>query len=557
MILILLIWTLIFLVFLVLGYSVAKTVFALTGQKENHDIVTLDEYFFIGFLSLSLFSGIISIWIPIGNRVILFVSVLTMLLFILNFRDILDKIKSAVHELLLMNRLKILMIILIILFLLTVVVNKIILYDTGLYHAQSIQWIRKFAVVPGLGNLHGRLALNSMFLVISALFTIQIKDVLIFPLNGICYAVVILKLFTLFTSQYKSGTRWLAVLYGVIILISMLFVIPFLNSTSPDIICGILIIYVFILIFDRTNERSEKSFLKTILLSLLVFSCITYKISSLFLVLTLLMNLRGEFIKKSLIIIVIGILIVSPYLIRNYYLSGYLIYPFPSIDIFNVDWKIPVDRALSEKSWIVCWARIPVLPYQEVINLKISEWIFPWFKSNNFNNKLLLIINSFAAISLIILVLRKDYFYAKIQIIIIINLAFWFLIAPDLRFAYGFLFVGFSLSIAFVFRIIEYSNNSGIFKYLKTVLLCFAVVILFRRISLPLMVLKQPSLCLISAPYETIDTKEIKSDFTYKVPIREDRCFYNEIPCVPFPLTNIKLRGHDFHDGFKVVKENP
>jgi hypothetical protein len=71
------------------------------------------------------------------------------------------------------------------------------------------------------------------------------------------------------------------------------------------------------------------------------------------------------------------------------------------------------------------------------------------------------------------------------------------------------------------------------------------------------MVLKQPSLCLISAPYETIDTKEIKSDFTYKVPIREDRCFYNEIPCVPFPLTNIKLRGHDFHDGFKVVKENP
>ena len=46
-----------------------------------------------------------------------------------------------------------------------------------------IQWIRKYAVVPELGNIHGRLALNSMFLVISGLFTFQKKDVLIFPLN--------------------------------------------------------------------------------------------------------------------------------------------------------------------------------------------------------------------------------------------------------------------------------------------------------------------------------------------------------------------------------------
>ena len=103
----------------------------------------------------------------------------------------------------------------------------------------------------------------------------------------------------------------------------------------------------------------------------------------------------------------------------------------------------------------------------------------------------------------------------------------------------------------------EYSNNTGIFKYLKIILLCFAVVVLLRRISIPLEILKQPSLCLISAPYETIDTKEVKSDFSYRIPVREDRCFYNEIPCVPFLLTNTELRGHDFQDGFKVVNENP
>src|ERR1035437_4445640 len=300
---------------------------------------------------------------------------LSLILFLLNFREIQNKIEIAIRELLLMKRVEVLVIVLIILFLLTVVVHKITWYDTGLYHAQSIQWIRKYAVVPGLGNIHGRLALNSMFLVILGLFTFQIKDVLIFPLNGICYTILFLKLFFLFKSEYAPGTKWKAVSYSVIFLISLLIIIPFLNSTSPDIMCGTLIIYAFILITAQTEEFSKINYIKTVLLSLVVFSCVTYKISSIFLVLILLLNLRKELLKKSLIIIVIGILVITPYIVRNYYLSGYLIYPFPSIDIFNVDWKIPVDRAIFEKSWIVSWTRIPGVPYQEVINLKISEWI--------------------------------------------------------------------------------------------------------------------------------------------------------------------------------------
>jgi hypothetical protein len=362
MILVLLIWTLVFFVFFVIGLSVVRVISRIAGLKENREIVTLDEYFFIGFLTLSSLCGILSIWIPIGYKVLLFVSVLSLTLFLLNFREIQNKIEIAIRELLLMKRVEVLVIVLIILFLLTVVVHKITWYDTGLYHAQSIQWIRKYAVVPGLGNIHGRLALNSMFLVISGLFTFQIKDVLIFPLNGICYTILFLKLFFLFKSEYATGTKWKAVFYSVIFLISLLIIIPFLNSTSPDIMCGTLIIYAFILITAQTEEFNKINYIKTVLLSLVVFSCVTYKISSIFLVLILLLNLRKELLKKSLIIIVIGILVITPYIVRNYYLSGYLIYPFPSIDIFNVDWKIPVDRALFEKSWIVSWDRIPGVP---------------------------------------------------------------------------------------------------------------------------------------------------------------------------------------------------
>ena len=44
-------------------------------------------------------------------------------------------------------------------------------YDTGLYHAQSIRWIEEYGIVPGLGNLHSRLAYNSSAFCLSALYS--------------------------------------------------------------------------------------------------------------------------------------------------------------------------------------------------------------------------------------------------------------------------------------------------------------------------------------------------------------------------------------------------
>ena len=64
------------------------------------------------------------------------------------------------------------------------------LHDTGLYHAQNIKWIQEYAVVPGLGNVHGRFAFNSMFFPVSALFSIMIGETashhqMIYPVNPV------------------------------------------------------------------------------------------------------------------------------------------------------------------------------------------------------------------------------------------------------------------------------------------------------------------------------------------------------------------------------------
>jgi hypothetical protein len=99
--------------------------------------------------------------------------------------------------------------------------------------------------------------------------------------------------------------------------------------------------------------------------------------------------------------------------------------------------------------------------------MKISEWTIPWFKSLNFNDKMMVAVNASSVITIIIMLFKRDLFLAKIQVVILINLIFWFLMAPDTRFTYGFLFVGFSLIFSYLLKLLESSSYARIFKYVK------------------------------------------------------------------------------------------
>jgi hypothetical protein len=554
MIVVFFLWVLIFFVFLTFGFTLSRVLVKIHTLIENSYSLGADGYFFMGFLSLSALTGILSIFIPIANRVLVFVVLLFVILLIINYKEIIIKLKQSIKEFSDLNIQELLILSFLVVFVLTAVVQNITWLDTQSYHAQNIQWIRKYAVVPGLGNLHDRFAFNSMFFVISALFTFQIKDILIFPLNGICYIILIVKLFTLYSKESRQGNIWKSVVYGLTILISLLVMIPNLNTPSPDIICAVLTIYAFTIILDRTEDGRQLTLIQIILLNLLIFTCISYKLSSLFLALSILLFLNKDLLKRILITIVIFVLIISPFIVRNYYLSGYLIYPFPAIDIFNVDWKIPLNNVIETKSVIEGWARIPVVAYQEVLSMKFSEWIFPWFKQLSFFSKLIVSVNFFSVFTSIIMLIRRDFFLAKIQIIIFINLVFWFIKAPDPRFAYGFIFLGFSLTIAYIIKIIENSAFIGKTKFIKIALACFLLVILCRRITFPGHTLKTPALWILPAQFGTVETKDYSTNFLYRIPVDNSECFNTDIPCVTYSLDNVFLRGIDLKDGFKVKK---
>jgi hypothetical protein len=555
MILVLIGWILIFFIFSITGLTFVEVLRKTNVIKTNDYLhVTIDEFFFAGFMIMSIATGVLSIIIPLNGKVLFYICALTALFSLLFFREIAFNLKKAFKSITGLKRTWMFLLFLLILFILSSVVQKITFSDTQTYHAQSIQWIQKYSVVPGLGNLHDRFAFNSMFFVISAVFTFQIKDILIYPLNGICYIVLIIKLFTLFRREFNDGTRWKAVFYFLTLFISLLILIPNLNTPSPDVICGIIISYIFVLLLDNAGEVNYFQF---ILLNLMIFECISFKISSLFLSATILLSLNKETFKRSLISVIICIIVISPFIIRNYYLSGYLIYPFPAIDIFNTDWKIPLKNVIETKSVIEGWAKIPVISYTEVLNMKISEWIIPWIKQMNFNNKLLLTVNFFSIVTFLIMLIRKEYLLAMMQLVILVSLVFWFIKAPDPRFAYGFIFIGFSLTLAFLVRLIEGSSLNINLKYLNWVLIAVVLVVVSRRIMLPVDTLRNPDLWIQPAPFGIAETRDYYTNFHYRVPTNESGCLNVDIPCTVYPFTNVFMRGEDLQEGFKFVVSNP
>jgi hypothetical protein len=79
-----------------------------------------------------------------------------------------------------------------------------------------------------------------------------------------------------------------------------------------------------------------------------------------------------------------------PFFIRNVLLSGWLVYPFTRIDLFDVKWKIPKGMADYDAREIQVWGR----GYSDVsrYEIPVEEWLPDWFRSLAGSDKLLVLL---------------------------------------------------------------------------------------------------------------------------------------------------------------------
>lgn len=563
------IWIGCFIIIYLVGFSI-KIIYEKLSKSETR--LSIDEIYFTGFIILAILAGYLSILFPLNYYLLGVISLYAFLVLVFNKQKIYAELEQIGLKTAAFQRRDKVILLLLFGFIIFCSSFKIHPWDTGLYHTQAIKWIREYAVVPGLGNLHNRFALNSMFFPISSIFTIEVGSlknfpaILIYPINGITLLVLLFKEYFFIKKNYATQ-NWQNVIFGLII--SFLCIYYFAiraNSASPDIITAVLTIYLVQQALYYKN--SMLSSFRFTFFACLIFICITFKLSTLFLFLLLIpMQFFKNWQQNIQLVPIVAIVIITPFLIRNYYLSGYLVYPLYAIDFFQTDWKIPLQEVIDIKNWIELKAKMPMLKNFlvdvknfETFDLTIGNWIGIWFKKEDAAMKLILVLNFLYIIyTSFKLIIKKQRSYAILHLILFANLLFWFFNAPDTRFAYGFLFLGLAFFMADMVHLVEKIKlpKHSLIKRFAIPAFCLIItfMILFKYVKYIKPQVKNTTFWLYPKEPQRIETNIHHTNFDYYSPAEGTQCFNASIPCTPYPNEKLLLRKSNLQDGFRISND--
>ena len=254
-------------------------------------------------------------------------------------------------------------------------------YDSDLYHGQAIHWIEDYGVVKGLGNLHGRLAYNSSSFALSALYSFAFLGGMSYHACAGFVALLLLiscgRIVHIFKDKKvkvsdfvrAAGIYYICNIYDEMV------------SPASDYFTMLAFIYIVIRFLDGAEKSEDADYYG--IYALMAFFGLTLKLSVgplvILTVVPLVMLIKEKRYSKIVAYGVAVLAIVLPFLIRNVILSGRLFYPSIALDIFNVDWKIPEDAALSDKAYIIAFGR--GYSSMDAASLPINAWFPTWYFS--------------------------------------------------------------------------------------------------------------------------------------------------------------------------------
>jgi hypothetical protein len=248
---------------------------------------------------------------------------------------------------------------------------------------------------------------------------------------------------------------------------------------------------------------------------------------------------------------IIGIALVFfiPYFIGNILLSGYLLYPFNQIDLFEVDWKVPAYFFELDKVILKNWAKIPGQDVYLTAQYPLQKWLPIWFANLDFLNKSLLIV---FLLSLPYLSFRLIKHPKLIWVCLFLILGYLtiFINGPHPRFLFAYMVS----TIAFALYVTPIRFNP------KPALQTLWILLIGVGLLLAYTLLRDtPSeyVYLKPKPYpkNTLEQKEIKGFKFYYSPI--NNTLWDQFPASYYMIDSVTLRTNDVRDGFMVARKTP
>ena len=258
--------------------------------------------------------------------------------------------------------------------------------DSGYYHEQSIRWIEEFGTVKGSVHILKRLAYNSCYFCQCALYSM--RDIIsqsLHCLSGFYGILVMGYALAGFNKSIKTNAIRLAPFVYFILLCSEI------TSPASDYPLVFSVFYVAIRWFELLDDN-EEHYSPYALLSLFVVFLISIKLTVGCLILIVIKPaiamIKEKRVKEIITSIMAGIIILLPYFIMNYFICGWLIYPFTKIDIFNPDWKLPMRHVQTDADEIKVWGRgMGQIGGQVTDGIKV--WLPHWWEYMSVPNRMI------------------------------------------------------------------------------------------------------------------------------------------------------------------------
>jgi hypothetical protein len=334
--------------------------------------------------------------------------------------------------------------------------GAIVRFDTGNYHLQALQWIKAFPIIPGLGNINYRLAYNnSIFLFDSLTDNGYWQNRSYYVATGILIvAGVIRAIFSLKNLFVNRNKIEFKDLFYSLTLIPIILKTHLISSLEPDVSIFVLSLVLagqLLELFDVRGFDNNSFRLHLFIIACVTSVGITIKLSfvglglSTFIMACILAGRKWSVQSK----LVLPIMVVSclswlcvtlTWVIRSVILGGYLAFPIGAT-LLPVSWHIPSAITKSEYQWIQIFARTNDPNSTEKV-LSNLDWLISWKTRipNELNTAILLLITGILIIIILVLLKKTSndiHLLINICLPYLCSLVFWFINAPDIRFADG------------------------------------------------------------------------------------------------------------------------
>ena len=437
----------------------------------------------------------------------------------------------------------------------------IIHYDTDLYHAQSIRWIEEYGVVPGLGNLHVRFAYNSSVFALSALYSMKfLFGQSLHTISGF-FALILSTSVLDIMGSWKEKCFRLSDFARIAAIYYLTMICDEVVSPASDYVIMCTIFYLVIQwlsLLEAPKEEREQITPYALLCVGGVFAVSLKLTAGLILILVIkpaYMLIKEKRWKEIVLYISMGLVVIAPWLVRTVIISGYLLYPFPSLDLFHVDWKISAEAAVLDAAEIKTWGR--AIYDASKVEMPIREWFPNWFLTNLSGTEKLFILADIGALFVLVMLIlgaiwkrKKELFdFLLVMAAVASSYVFWQISAPLMRYGYSHVLLLVVLTAGyFVCEFTKKREKIGRFLYL--LVLSIGVVKILPLCSYAASVANQPYYWNQKeyGSYEKVSYEINGASFYY--PQEGDRIGYDAFPSSP-AKADIEFRGENIEDGFR------